>query len=124
MTCARRRLLGQEDGRAWCWLYQTGDGRFVARWDNARLQVLAATPRAAIIALRRGASEYQRICRTALPLATRAPILTSCPTEARITADYLHIVAVARYTDGFWRDARKLVATARPWTIQSTPTSC
>jgi len=109
----RRRLLGQEDGRAWFWLYQTGDGRFVARWENARLQVLAATPRAAIIALRRGASEYQRICRTALPVAARAPILTSCPTEARITAEYDQIVAVARYTDGFWRDASKLVAAAR-----------
>jgi hypothetical protein len=109
----RRRLLGQKDGRAWFWLYQTGDGRFVARWENARLQVLAATPRAAIIALRSGASEYQRICRTTLPLAARAPILTLSPTEERLTANYGHIVAVARYTDGFWRDARKLAAAAR-----------
>jgi hypothetical protein len=110
----RRRLLGWPHGRAWCWLYRAADGRFVARWDHAPLQVLAATPGAAITALRRCASDYQRICHVALPFAPPSvPAVMPEPMDARLLADYQVCVAEARCTNGFWREANRLTEAAR-----------
>ncbi|REE07590.1 hypothetical protein B0G71_8124 [Paraburkholderia sp. BL27I4N3] len=39
----RRRLLGWQNGRPWCWFYRSAGRRFVARWDHAPLQALGAT---------------------------------------------------------------------------------
>lgn len=110
----RRRLLGWPHGRAWCWLYRTDDGGFVARWDHAPLQVLAATPGAAITALRRCASDYQRICHVALPFAPPSvPAVMPEPMDARLLADYQVCVAEARCTKAFWREANRLTEAAR-----------
>ncbi|WP_207633914.1 hypothetical protein [Paraburkholderia hospita] len=70
-----RRLLGLSGGRPWCWLYQGVDGQFVARWENARLQVLAATPAAAIAGLRRCATLCPHIGGNALPYPALAPVV-------------------------------------------------
>lgn len=109
----RRRLLGWKDGRPWCWLYRTADRRFVARWDHAALQVLAATPGKALTALRRCALEYQRICKIHLPCATPLSIAVPLPIEPSSSANYQFSVGAARCTEGFWRDARLLAQAAR-----------
>ncbi|TCW79567.1 hypothetical protein C5O80_28740 [Burkholderia sp. SRS-46] len=109
----RRRLLGVKEGRPWCWLYRAADGRIVARWDQARLQVLDATPDAALAALRRCARDYRRICQVELPIARPIPLVVPEPMDARLTADYLNFVAVIRYQTGFWRDAAVLADAAR-----------
>ncbi|MFM0008163.1 hypothetical protein PQR57_45560 [Paraburkholderia dipogonis] len=54
----RRPLSSLAAGRPWFWLYQAQDGRFVARLTLGRLQVIAATPRAVITALRRCVRDY------------------------------------------------------------------
>ncbi|WP_179257803.1 hypothetical protein [Burkholderia sp. AU6039] len=111
----RRRLLGLPAGRPWCWLYRAADGRFVARGDGARLQVLAATPAAAIAALRRGATDFWRVCQVALPFPPSAPIVTPDPMAAQRAADYRFFVACARGARGFWRDASTLAEAARTY---------
>lgn len=109
----RRRLLGLPAGRPWCWLYRSADGRFVARMDGARLQVLAATPAAAIMTLRRCATDYHRVCQVALPHATSVPLVVPEPLAARPAADYRFFVACVRSARGFWDDASKLAEAAR-----------
>ncbi|MGP8431771.1 hypothetical protein ACT2FY_01235 [Paraburkholderia fungorum] len=109
----RRRLLGLKEGRPWCWLYQAIDGRFVARWNNAPLQVWAATPDAAIMALRHCATDYRRICQVVLPSASSAPAVTPEPVAARLATDYQFFVAVVRCKRGFWREAGMLAEAAR-----------
>ncbi|MEZ7522203.1 hypothetical protein [Burkholderia vietnamiensis] len=111
----RRRLLGLPAGRPWCWLYRANDGRFVARGDGARLQVLAATPAAAIAALRRCATDYWRVCQVALPNATSVPVVVPEPLAARPAADYRLFVACVRGERGFWHDACKLAEAARSY---------
>ncbi|MBR8194300.1 hypothetical protein KDW82_35545, partial [Burkholderia vietnamiensis] len=109
----RRRLLGLPAGRPSCWLYRSADGRFVARVDGARLQVLAATPTAAIMRLRRCATDYRRICQVALPPAASVPLVVPEPLTARSTADYRFFVACVRGARWFWDDASKLAEAAR-----------
>lgn len=109
----RRRLLGVKEGRPWCWLYRATDGRFVARWDQARLQVLGQTPGAAIAGLRRCAGDYGRICQVDLPVARSVPLVTPEPMNAGLTADYRYFVAVVRCQKGFWREAGALADAAR-----------
>ncbi|MDR8032109.1 hypothetical protein [Burkholderia cenocepacia] len=109
----RRRLLGVKEGRPWCWLYRAADGRIVARWDQARLQVLAATPKAAITALRRCARDYQRICQINLPVARPIPLVAPEPMDAELTADYRYFVTTIRCQKRFWRDAAVLADAAR-----------
>jgi hypothetical protein len=109
----RRHLLGMKNGRPRCWLYRAGDGRFVARYDQSRLQVLAATPAAAITALRRCAIEYQRICQIALPFTPLTPLVVPELMDARLTADYHYFVEVVRCQKGFWREAAILADAAR-----------
>jgi len=75
----RRRLLGLQDGRPWCWLYRAADARFVARWDYAPLQAWAPTPAAALAGLRRCATDYLRIARVALPFPSSAHAVTPEP---------------------------------------------
>lgn len=109
-----RRLLGVEGGRPWCWLYRSATGSFVARWDDARLQVRADTPRAAFTALRRCAADYRRICRITLPCALPIPAVLPEPMLEQITKDYQYLVAVARCSrKGFWGEACELVEIAR-----------
>ncbi|REE06601.1 hypothetical protein B0G71_8283 [Paraburkholderia sp. BL27I4N3] len=110
-----RRLLGWQGGRPWCWLYRTADGQFVARWDHAPLQVLAATPREAVAALRRCALEYQRICKVVLPFAPSFPTAAPAPMETRSALYYRFSVGAARCNEGFWRDARILAEAARKY---------
>jgi len=112
-----RKLLGLPDGRPWCWLYQALDGRFVARWHSARLQVAAATPRAALTGLRRCATSYQQICRVALPFPRSAPVITAEPMAARQAAAYRELVANIKADGAFWRKARRLAAAARLYRI-------
>ncbi|WP_124606208.1 MULTISPECIES: hypothetical protein [unclassified Burkholderia] len=109
----RRRLLGVKEGRPWCWLYRAADGRIVARWDQARLQVLDVTPKAAMAALRRCASDYRRICQVDLPVGRPIPLVAPEPMDARVAADYRYFVAVIRYQKGFWREAAVLADAAR-----------
>jgi hypothetical protein len=109
----RRRLLGVKEGRPWCWLYRAGDGQFVARWDQARLQVLDGTPAAAIASLRRYARDYRRVCQVDLPVARSIPLIEPEHMDPRLTADYRYFVAVIRYQKGFWRDAAVLADAAR-----------
>ncbi|MBR8165368.1 hypothetical protein LGN16_31045 [Burkholderia vietnamiensis] len=109
----RRRLLGLPAGRPWCWLYRSANGRFVARVDGARLQVLAATPAAAIMTLRRCATDYRRVCQVALPHTTSVPLVVPEPLAARPAADYRFFVACVRGARGFWDDASKLAEAAR-----------
>jgi hypothetical protein len=110
-----RRLLGWNDGHTWCWLYRTADGRFVARWDDAALQVLAATPGEALTTLRRCALEYRRICKVVLPIASPLSIAVPLPIETPSAANYQFTVSAARCTEGFWRDARILAQAARKY---------
>ncbi|UIF89111.1 hypothetical protein [Cupriavidus sp. UYPR2.512] len=109
----RRHLLGLKDGSPWCWLYRAADGRFVARWNQAPLQVAAATPGAALAGLRRGARDYQRMGRVALPFPTSAGAVTPEPIATRAAADYQFFVAVVRHRQGFWQEARDLTEAAR-----------
>ncbi len=109
-----RRLLGVDGGRPWCWLYRSQSGDFVARWEDARLQVKADTPRAAFTALRRCAADYRRICRITLPCALPVPTVLPEPMLEKITKDYQYMVAVARCSrNGFWSEACELVEFAR-----------
>ncbi|MFB9128365.1 hypothetical protein E2553_39925 [Paraburkholderia dipogonis] len=110
-----RRLLGWQDGRPWYWLYRTADGHFVARWDHAPLQVLAATPGEVLAALRRCALEYQKICKVALPFAPSFSTAAPAPIETRPALHYRFSVGAARCHDGFWRDARILAEEARKY---------
>ncbi|TDG01885.1 hypothetical protein E1N52_42665 [Paraburkholderia guartelaensis] len=110
-----RRLLGWRNGRPWCWLYRTADGHFVARWDHAPLQVLAATPGAALAALRRCALEYQRICKVVLPFAPSFSTAAPAPMETRPALHYRFSVDAARSNEGFWRDARILAEAAHKY---------
>ncbi|USS44328.1 hypothetical protein [Burkholderia glumae] len=109
----RRRLLGLKEGRPWCWLYRAGDGRFVARWDQARLQVLDGTPAAAIASLRRYARDYRRVCQVDLPVSRPIPLIEPEQMDPRLTADYRYFVALIRCRKGFWRDAGVLADAAR-----------
>jgi hypothetical protein len=109
----RRRLLGLSDGRPWCWLYRAADGRFVARWHQAPLQVAAATPGAALAGLRRGAHDYQRMGRVALPFPSPTRAMTPEPIVTQASANYQFFVAVVRRRQGFWHDARDLTDAAR-----------
>jgi hypothetical protein len=84
----RRRLLGLSGGLPWFWLYQSIDGQFVARWENARLQVYAATPAAAIAGLRRCATICPHIAGIALPYPPLAPVGGSSPISTIVAADY------------------------------------
>jgi hypothetical protein len=111
----RRRLLGLKIGRPWCWLYRAADGRFVARWDHARLQVQAATPAAAIAALRRCAMDYQRICQVALPVVASVPFVTPEPMQKQLADHYQFSVACVRARKGFWREAFVLTEAARSY---------
>jgi hypothetical protein len=92
----RRRYLGWQDGRPWCWLYRTADSRCVARWDHAPLQVLAATPSEALTALRRCALDYRQICKVVLPFPSSLSIVAPEPIETRLAANYQFSVGAAR----------------------------
>jgi hypothetical protein len=109
----RRRLLGLKNGRPWFWLYRSADGRFVARWEHARLQVLAATPGTALEGLRRCALDYRRVCQAVLPIACSLPVVAPEPMDARLVADYRYFVAVVRIQKRFWREAAMLAGAAR-----------
>lgn len=56
----RHKLLGLPGAKPSFWLFDAGDG-FVARLCDARLQVLGATPKEAITALRKWLPSFQRI---------------------------------------------------------------
>jgi len=116
----RRRLLGWKDGHPWCWFYRTADSRFVARWDHAPLQVLAASPGEAFTALRCCALEYQRICKVDLPFAAPLSIAVAFPIETPSAVNYQFTVSAARCTEGFWRDARILAQAARRHRARTT----
>jgi hypothetical protein len=107
-----RRLLGLSGGRPWCWLYQGVDGQFVARWDNAPLQVCAATPAAAIAGLRRCATICPRIGDNALPYPDSAPVIRPSPMSTIVAADYRLFVDCVKARGGFWSEAGKLARTA------------
>lgn len=109
----RRRLPGVKERRPWCWLYRAADGRIVARWDQARLQVLAATPKAAITTRRRCSRDYGRICQVDLPVKRPIPLVEPEPMDAELTADYRYFVATIRCQKGFWREAAVLADAAR-----------
>jgi len=61
-------------------LYQSVDGQFVARWENARLQGYAATSAATIAGLRRCATICPHIGNIALPYPPVAPVVKASPT--------------------------------------------
>ncbi|WP_345816656.1 hypothetical protein AAGS40_27140 (plasmid) [Paraburkholderia sp. PREW-6R] len=107
-----RRLLGLSGGRPWCWLYQGVDGQFVARWENARLQVLAATPAAAIAGLRRCATLCPHIGGNALPYPALAPVVKPSPMSTTVAADYRLFIDCVKARRGFWTDAEELARTA------------
>ncbi|WP_205970931.1 hypothetical protein [Paraburkholderia sp. Tr-20389] len=107
-----RRLLGLTGGRPWCWLYQGVDGQFVARWENARLQVCAATPAAAIAGLRRCATTCPHIDGHALPYPALAPVVTPGPMSTTVAADYRLFIDCVKARRGFWSEAGKLARTA------------
>jgi hypothetical protein len=109
----RRRMLGFTDKRLWLWLYRTRDGRFVARLANARLQAIAATPHAAIAALRCCATTYRCVCHVDLPHAPAAPLANTEPMDMLLADSYHALVAGRRHSDGFWRAAPELAKAAR-----------
>lgn len=111
----RRRLLGLPGGRPWCWLYRSTDGRFVARWEQARLQVLAATPDAAIAGLRCCALDYRRVCKAELPVVRTVPVVVPEPMDARVVADYRRFVSLLQRKNGFWRAAGELANAAHAY---------
>ena len=67
--------------------YQGVDGQFVARWENARLQVCAATPAAAIAGLRRYATICPHTGGNALPYPALAPVVKPSPMSTTVAAD-------------------------------------
>ncbi|MEM5425238.1 hypothetical protein [Paraburkholderia ferrariae] len=77
----RGRLFGFTGKHLWCWIYCTPDGHFVARLVGARLQAIGATPGDAIVALRRSAADYQRICHVALPHSPAVPLVRPEPMD-------------------------------------------
>lgn len=101
------RLLGLSGGRPWCWLYQSVDGQFAARWENARLQVCTTTPAAAIAGLRRCATRYARTS-----VVTRCPTLpwrqwsppARCPRPSQLT--YQLFIDCVKARRGLWSQAR------------------
>ncbi|MBK5054435.1 hypothetical protein IQ289_39415 [Burkholderia sp. R-70006] len=107
-----RRLLGLSGGRPWCWLYQSVDGQFVARWENARLQVCATTPAAAIAGLRRCATICPHIGGDALPYPALAPVVTPSPMSTTVAAEYQLFIDCVKARRGFWSEAEKLSRTA------------
>ncbi|CAB3744454.1 hypothetical protein [Paraburkholderia rhynchosiae] len=115
----RRRLLGWQNGRPWCWLYRSAERRFVARWDHAPLQALGATPREAIATLRRCAIDYQRICQITLPIAPQALTIAPEPIATQSTTHYRFSVGAARCAESFWSHARILAEAARKFHRES-----
>ncbi|WOD13970.1 hypothetical protein [Paraburkholderia kirstenboschensis] len=107
-----RRLLGLSGGRPWCWLYRSVDGRFVARWENARLQVCAVTPAAAISGLRRCATICPFVGGDALPYPARAPMVIPSPMSTTIAAEYQLLIDSVKARRGFWSEAGKLASAA------------
>ncbi|WOD14578.1 hypothetical protein [Paraburkholderia kirstenboschensis] len=68
--------------------YQSVDGQFVARWENARLQVCAATPAAAMTGLRRCAMICPHIGGDALPYPASARVVTPSPMSTNVATEY------------------------------------
>ena len=112
------RLLGLSGGRPWCWLYQSVDGQFVARWENARLQVCAATSAAAIAGLRRCATISPRVGSDALPSPASAPVIMPSPMSTTVAAEYQLFIDCVKARRGFWSEAEKLARTAG-WNCQA-----
>ncbi|BCG04452.1 hypothetical protein PPGU19_090200 (plasmid) [Paraburkholderia sp. PGU19] len=96
----------------WCWLYQGVDGQFVARWENARLQVCAATPAAAIAGLRRCATMCPDVGGVALPYPAFAPVARLAPMSTTVAAEYRLFIDCVKARRGFWSEAAKLARTA------------
>ncbi|MFM0515454.1 hypothetical protein, partial [Paraburkholderia sp. RL17-373-BIF-A] len=92
--------------------YQGVDGQFVARWENARLQVCAATPAAAIAGLHSCATTCPHVAGNALPYPAMAPVVEPSPMSTTVAADYELFIDCVKARRGFWTEAEKLTSAA------------
>lgn len=107
----RRRLLGVEGARVWCWLYRSEGGDFIARLVEHRIEARGETAQQAIRALRLFTQKYQRTYQN-LPPSQPVPVTVE-RVDTEVLANYRDLVSDVRRWFRFWESAAAMEIAAR-----------